>query len=159
MREGAPSAAVEQVVPRTDLRDRLGWSAGTVLACCASAALATPVQDSVAASVVAGFLVVGLAAFLRTFGRTGGLSGFVIGAIYVIMGGIPAAPLGVGERVLWFALGSFAGLVLMVVARARHRRGAPRRCRSAPCSCAEAGSCAPRSPTTRSCARTRCGSR
>jgi uncharacterized membrane protein YccC len=43
----------------------------------------------------------------------------VIGAIYVIMNGIPAGSLDVGERVLWFALGSLAGVVLMVAAYAR----------------------------------------
>jgi uncharacterized membrane protein YccC len=35
------------------------------------------------------------------------------------MNGIPAAPLDVGERVLWFALGSLGGVVLMVAAYAR----------------------------------------
>jgi hypothetical protein len=106
-------------VPRGVLRERVGWGAGAALACCASVALATAVQDSVAASVAAGFALVGFAAFLRTFGPTGGLTGFVIGAIYVITNGIPAAPLDVGERVQWFALGSLAGVVLMVAAYAR----------------------------------------
>jgi hypothetical protein len=102
-------------VPRGVLRERVGWGAGAALACCGSLALATVVQGSVAASVAVGFALVGSAAFLRTFGPSGGLTGFVIGAIYVIMNGIPAS-LGVGERVLWFALGSLAGVVLMVVA-------------------------------------------
>jgi hypothetical protein len=106
-------------VPRGVLRERVGWGAGAALACCASVALATAVQDSVAASVAAGFALVGFAAFLRTFGPNGGLAGFVIGAIYVITNAIPAAPLDVGERVLWFALGSLAGVVLMVAAYAR----------------------------------------
>jgi hypothetical protein len=106
-------------VPRGALRERVGWGAGAALACCASVALATAVQDSVAASVVAGFVLIGFAAFLRTFGPAGGLTGFVIGAIYVITNGIPAAPLDVGERVGWFALGSLAGVVLMVAAYAR----------------------------------------
>ena len=43
----------------------------------------------------------------------------MIGAIYVIMNGFPAAPLDVGERVLWFALGSLGGVVLMAAAYAR----------------------------------------
>ena len=106
-------------VPRGALRDRVGWGAGASLACCAAAAIATVVQDSTAASVAAGFAVVALAAFLRTFGRAGGLTGFVIGAIFVIMNGFPVAPMDVGERVLWFALGSLAGVVLMVAAYAR----------------------------------------
>jgi len=109
-------------VPRGALRERLGWGAGSALACCASVALATAVQDSVAASVVAGFAVVGLAAFLRTFGQSGGLAGFVVAAIFVITNGIPAAPLGTGERVLWFALGSLAGVLAMVAAFARPAR-------------------------------------
>jgi hypothetical protein len=89
-----------------------------------SVAVGTAVQDSVAASAATAFVLVGLAAFLRTFGRNGGLTGFVIGAIFVIMNGIPAAPLDVGERVLWFALGSLGGVVLMVAAYAR--AGPPR---------------------------------
>jgi Fusaric acid resistance protein-like len=107
-------------VPRGVLRERVGWGAGAALACCGAVALATAVQDSVAASVAAAFVLVGFAAFLRTFGPSGGLTGFVIGAIYVITNGIPAGPLDVGERVLWFALGSLAGVVLMVAAYARH---------------------------------------
>jgi hypothetical protein len=106
-------------VPRGALRERVGWGAGAALGCCLSVALATAVQESVAASVAAAFVLVGPAAFLRTFGRDGGLTGFVIGAIFVIMNGIPAAPLDVGERTLWFALGSLAGVVLMVAAYAR----------------------------------------
>jgi Fusaric acid resistance protein-like len=107
-------------VPRGTLRERLGWGTAATLGCCMSVAVGTAVQDSVAASVVASFVIVGLFAFLRTFGRTGALTGFVIGAIFVILNGIPAGPLDVGERVLWFALGSLVGLVLMTAANARH---------------------------------------
>jgi hypothetical protein len=106
-------------VPRGPLRERIGWGAGASLGCCVSVAAATAVQDSIAASVVTAFVLVGLTAFLRTFGVNGGLTGFVIGAIFVIMNGIPSAPLDVGERTLWFALGSLAGVGLMVVAYAR----------------------------------------
>jgi Fusaric acid resistance protein-like len=106
-------------VPRGTLRERLGWGAGASLGCCLSVAVATTVQDSVAASALAAFALVGLAAFLRTFGPNGGLAGFVIGAIFVITNGLPAGSLEVGERVLWFGLGSLAGLVLMVAAYAR----------------------------------------
>jgi uncharacterized membrane protein YccC len=63
--------------------------------------------------------VVGLAAFLRTLGPNGGLTGFAIGAILVLTNGIPAGSLDVGGRVLWFGLGSLAGVVLMVAAYAR----------------------------------------
>jgi Fusaric acid resistance protein-like len=106
-------------VPRGALRDRIGWGAGATLACCVSVAVASAVQDSVAASVAAAFVLVGLATFLRTFGRSGALTGFVVGAILVIMTGIPAAPLDVGERVLWFGLGSLVAVMLMVAAYAR----------------------------------------
>jgi hypothetical protein len=106
-------------VPRGGLHDRVGWGTGAALACCLSVAVATVVQDSVAASISAAFALVGLAAFLRTFGPNGGLTGFVVGAIFVITNGIAAGPLDVGERVLWFALGSLAGVVLMVAAYAR----------------------------------------
>jgi Fusaric acid resistance protein-like len=106
-------------VPRGPLRKRLGWGAGAALGCCGSVALATAVQGSVAASVAAVFAVVGLAAFLRTFGSAGGLTGFVIGAIFIVMNGIPVGSLDVGERVLWFALGSLAGVALMAAAYAR----------------------------------------
>ena len=73
-----------------------------------------------AASVAAAFALIGLAAFLRTFGHHGGLTGFVVSAIFVITNGIPAESLDVGERVLWFGLGSLGGVVLMV-ARTRAR--------------------------------------
>ena len=109
-------------VPRGPLRDRLGWGTGAALACCAAVAIATAVQDSVAASVVAAFAVVALATSLRSFGPNGGLTGFVIGAIFVITNGIPAGSLDVGERVAWFALGSLGGVVLMTLA---YGRGAP----------------------------------
>jgi Fusaric acid resistance protein-like len=105
-------------VPRGALRERVGWGAGAALACCGSVAVATAVQDSVPASVAAAFALVGLAAFLRAFGPNGGLTGFVIGAIFVITNGIAAGPLDVGERVVWFALGSLGGVVLMVAAYA-----------------------------------------
>lgn len=84
--------------------------------------MATLAQDSVAASTLAAFALVGLAALLRRFGPNGGLTGFVIGAIFVITNGIPAGSLDVGERVLWFGLGSLGGLVLMVAAYARETR-------------------------------------
>jgi hypothetical protein len=106
-------------VPRGDLRERVGWGAGDALACCVSVAIATAVQSSVAASVAAAFVLIGLAAFLRTFGPKGGLAGFVVGAIFVITNGIPEGSLDLAERVLWFALGSLGGVVLMVAAYAR----------------------------------------
>lgn len=106
-------------VPRGNLRKRLGWGSVAALACGVSFALATAVQDSVAASTVAAFVVIGLAAFLRTFGPSGGLTGFVIGAIFVIANGIPAGSLDVGTRTLWFMLGSLVGLLLMVAAYSR----------------------------------------
>ena len=76
-------------------------------------------RGSVAASVAAAFVVVVLTAYMRTLGFTGGLTGFVIGAMFVILSGIPGESLGLGERVLWFALGALAGVVLMVAALAR----------------------------------------
>jgi hypothetical protein len=106
-------------VPRGPLRERLSWGIATALACCASVAIATLVQPSVVASAVAAFLVVAIATSLRTFGHDGGLTGFVIGAIFTITNGIPAGSLGVGERTLWFFLGSLLGVVLMVAVYGR----------------------------------------
>jgi hypothetical protein len=106
-------------VPRGPLRERLGWGAGASAGCGLSVALATAVQGSAAASVAAAFAWIGIAAFLRTFGRNGGLTGFVIGAIFVIANGIPAESLDAGTRVVWFLLGSLAGIALMVAAYAR----------------------------------------
>jgi Fusaric acid resistance protein-like len=106
-------------VPRGALRDRLGWGVAASVGCCVSVALATAVQGSTAASVAVAFAWVGLAACLRTFGRSGGLTGFVIGAMFVITNGIPTESLDVGTRVLWFLLGSAVGLALMVAAYAR----------------------------------------
>jgi Fusaric acid resistance protein-like len=105
-------------VPRGVLRERLGWGTGASLACCVSVALATAVQDSVVASAAVAFAWIGLSTFLRTFGRNGALTGFVIGAIFVITNGLPAESLDVGTRTLWFALGAVPGVVLMVAAYA-----------------------------------------
>jgi fusaric acid resistance family protein len=116
-------------VPRGSLRERVGWGAGAALGCCGSVVLATVVQDSDAASVITAFVLVGMAAFLRAFGPNGALTGFVIGAIFVITNGIPAGTLDAGERVLWFALGSLGGVVLMLAAYAR---AAPRSAPGAP---------------------------
>jgi hypothetical protein len=109
-------------VPRGALRDRLGWGAGASLGCGASVALATAAEAEVAASVAVAFAWVALAAFLRTFGRSGGLTGFVMGAMFVIVNGLPLESLDVGSRVLWFLAGSAGGVVLMVAA---YSRGAP----------------------------------
>ncbi|HEY1277826.1 MAG TPA: FUSC family protein [Thermoleophilaceae bacterium] len=111
-------------VPRGDLRARVGWGVGAGLGSCVSVAAATAAQGSVAASTAGAFVLVGLPAFMRTFGRAGGLTGFVIGVLFLITNGIPAGTLDTGERVLWFGLGWLAGLVLMVPAYAR---GAPPR--------------------------------
>jgi hypothetical protein len=106
-------------VPRGALRDRVGWGVGAAVGCSASVALATAVEGSTAASVAVAFAWVGLAAFLRTFGHSGGLTGFVIGAMFVITNGIPPESLDVGTRLLWFLLGSAVGVALMVAAYAR----------------------------------------
>lgn len=106
-------------VPRGPLRERLGWGIAASLLCCGAIALATLVQPSVAASVLAAFVVVALATALRAFGPDGGLTGFVIGAIFTITNGIPAGTLDVGMRTLWFAAGATVGVVLMVLAYAR----------------------------------------
>jgi hypothetical protein len=109
-------------VPRATLRERVGWGVGATLGCCGSIALGTAVQSSVAASAVAAFAWIGLPGFLRTFGRSGALTGFVIGAMFVIANGIPTESLDVGSRVLWYLLGSLVGTALMV---AVYARGAP----------------------------------
>ncbi|MDW5593747.1 FUSC family protein [Conexibacter stalactiti] len=106
-------------VPRGPLRERLGWGIGAALLCTLAVALSTFVQPSAVATVVAAFLLVALATALRCFGPDGGLTGFVIGAIFTITAGIPAEGLDVGERTLWFAAGSAIGVVLMVLAYAR----------------------------------------
>jgi uncharacterized membrane protein YccC len=108
------------VTPRGPLRDRLGWGLGATLGYCASGAAAMALQSSVAASVAAAFVVVGLTAYMRVWGFTGGLTGFVIGAMFVILSGIPGGSLDLGERVLWFALGALAGVAFMVTALARN---------------------------------------
>jgi hypothetical protein len=106
-------------VPRGALRARVGWGAAAALLCCGSIALATAVQPSVAASAIAAFALVAVATSLRAFGRAGGLTGFIVGAIFAITNGIPAGALDVGERTLWFALGSAVGVISMVLAYAR----------------------------------------
>jgi len=106
-------------VPRGVLRERVGWGLGATAGCCVSVVLATAVQGSVAASVVVAFVWISLAACLRTFGRNGGLTGFVMGAIFAIFNGVPGESLNTGTRLLWFLLGSMVGVVLMVAVYAR----------------------------------------
>ncbi|MDO8211935.1 FUSC family protein [Conexibacter sp. CPCC 206217] len=103
-------------VPRGPLRERLGWGIAAALLCTLSVTIATAVQDSAVASAVAVLVIVALATALRSLGPDGGLTGFVIGAIFTITNGIPAAPLSIGERSMWFLAASAVGVALMVLA-------------------------------------------
>ncbi|HEY4279783.1 MAG TPA: FUSC family protein [Conexibacter sp.] len=103
-------------VPRGLLRFRLGWGVGTGIACVLAVIATTAAQASAASFVALAFVWIFFAALLRTFGATGGLTGFITSAMIVIIGGIPPAPLDVGQRALWFLAGTVLGTVLMTLA-------------------------------------------
>jgi uncharacterized membrane protein YccC len=60
---------------------------------------------------------VGATTLLRGAGQAGILTGFSLGAVLVVLGGVPSSGVPLGDRVLWFAAGAGAGVALMVAAR------------------------------------------
>jgi hypothetical protein len=110
-------------VPRADLGARMWWGSLAVLGGAGGLALAGPASESDASLVLLSVAWVAAWAFFRAAGPTGALLGFATSAVFVILAGLPTAP--VGERLGWFALGALPGLALMVLARSRAGRSLP----------------------------------
>ena len=104
-------------VPAAGLRSRLWWGSLGALGQVGALALANLVRDHDWAVVAATLLWVSTWALARAAGRAGAITGFATAAVFVVIAGIPASPEPFGERLLWFSLGTVAGLVLMVAAR------------------------------------------
>jgi uncharacterized membrane protein YccC len=109
------------VVPRADWRSRLWWGTVGLAGGCVSVALASLTSGHTWLLVLTSILWVGTAAFLRAAGRPGALAGFVTGAVFVVVSGLPYGTPPLGTREIWFTVGGSAGLLLMVAAR----RGPP----------------------------------
>lgn len=105
-------------VPRATFRRRLGWGALCAVASAGSLALAAIAGDRTWALVLVTFAWVGAWALLRVAGPVGAVSGFAIGAVLVIVAGVPStAVTPIDELLLWYVLGAGPGLALMVLAR------------------------------------------
>jgi len=108
---------VSLCVPAAGPRSRLWWGSLAAVSQVAAFALANLVRDHEWALVMATLLWVSGWALVRAAGRAGAILGFATAAVFVILAGIPGSPEPFGERLLWFSLGSMAGVVLMVAAR------------------------------------------
>lgn len=111
-------------VPAAGLRERLWWGSLGVLLPGLAVALADLCAAHDWSLVMATLLFVGACSLLRGAGPAGALLGFVGGAIFTIMAGIPVAPEAAGQRVLWFLLGALPALALMIAARRGPTRSA-----------------------------------
>jgi Fusaric acid resistance protein-like len=103
-------------VPRAAWRSRLWWGTiGAVGGCCA-VVLATLATRHTWLLACVTFAWVGSWALLRAAGSAGALVGFAVGAVLVVIAGLPPGEPALGSRELWFAVGAAASLALMVVA-------------------------------------------
>jgi Fusaric acid resistance protein-like len=105
------------VVPRAGLRSRLWWGSIGAVGGIAGIVLATLATTHTWVLTVVTFAWVASWALLRAAGPRGALAGFAIGAVFVIVAGIPPHELSLGSRTLWFTVGAAFGLTLMVAAR------------------------------------------
>ena len=111
-------------VPRGDLRARLWWGGLAVVGQLGSFLLADVAGRSDLVLIAVTLLWVGGWALFRAAGPSGALLGFATAAVFVILAGIPGDdPL--SDRLLWFTLGSLAGLALMIPARGGHGQPVP----------------------------------
>ena len=94
--------------------DRARWGLITLAGTIVAVAVGTVLAQRTVVLVAATILAVALTAEMRRAGRSGALSGFAIGAVLVIAGGLP--PGEVGPRTLWFAIGGAVGLALTLAA-------------------------------------------
>jgi len=104
-------------VPRAGWRSRLWWGTIGAVGGCGAVAVATLAAVHTWTLVLASVLWVGIWALLRASGTAGALVGFAVGAVFVVIAGLPSSSPPLGSRELWFAVGAVAGLALMVAAR------------------------------------------
>jgi len=105
---------VALAVPGRDVSDRWAWGLLCLVGSVAAVALADVTQPSIAACVVATFFWTGAWSTLRVAGKHGALTGFALGAVFIITNGLPAQPL--GPAIAAVAVGGAAALVLMLIA-------------------------------------------
>ena len=105
---------VALVVPGRAVSDRWAWGLLCLVGSVVAIALADLTQPSIAACVIATFVWTGAWSTLRVAGKHGALTGFALGAVFIITNGLPAQPL--GSAVAALAVGGAAGLVLMLIA-------------------------------------------
>lgn len=105
---------VALVVPGREVGDRWAWGLLCLIAAIVAIALADLTRPSIAASVAATFVWTGAWSALRVAGKHGAITGFVLGAVFVITNGLPAQPLGSAVGAL--TAGGLVGLILMLIA-------------------------------------------
>jgi hypothetical protein len=105
---------VALVVPGRGVSDRWAWGLLCLVASILAIALADITQPSIAASVVATLIWTGAWSTLRVAGKHGALTGFALGAVFIITNGLPAQPL--GPAVAAVAVGGAVALALMLIA-------------------------------------------
>ncbi|MCB1251443.1 MAG: FUSC family protein [Acidimicrobiales bacterium] len=99
---------------------QLRWGSITLAGTVAATAIATLLAPYPLALLTATVAIVAATAELRRFGRSGAMTGFIIGAVLVINGGLPEAP--DLPRTVAAAGGGGAGLVLALAATELRRR-------------------------------------
>lgn len=104
-------------VPRAGLRARLFWGPLCAVAGAGSLALGDIANPHTWSLVLATLVWIAIWATLRAAGPAGALAGFATGAVLVILGGIPAGPDPLGQRLAWYAMGAGPALALMILAR------------------------------------------
>ncbi|MDP4672095.1 MAG: FUSC family protein, partial [Solirubrobacteraceae bacterium] len=105
---------VALVVPGREVSDRWSWGLLCLVGSVVAIALADITQPSIAASVVATFVWTSAWSTLRVAGKHGALTGFALGAVFIITNGLPAQPL--GQAAAAVAVGGTVALVLMLIA-------------------------------------------
>lgn len=104
-------------VPRAGWRVRLWWGSIGALGGCAAVPLATVASAHTWLLAFVSIAWIAPWALLRGAGRSGALVGFAVGAVFVVIAGLPQGEPPRGTRELWFAVGTVAGLALMFAAR------------------------------------------
>lgn len=105
---------VALVVPGREVSDRWAWGLLCLAGSIVAVALADITQPSIAACVIVTFIWTGAWSTLRVAGKHGALTGFVLGAVFIITNGLPAQPL--GPAVAALAAGGAVALLLMLIA-------------------------------------------
>ena len=116
---------VALAMPEPGNRHRIWWAVAATVGCIAAAALARAAAPLAPVEVGLTLLWTGGFALLRAAGKDGVIVGFVLSAVFVILGGLP----GVGsllDQIVPFAAGSLVGLGLMLLAGLGRTAGPPR---------------------------------